>query len=420
MSRAARILLALVLGLSLGIAAAAMGGAWVEPSISVAEPVGKLWLNALQMTIIPLVVSLLITGIAAGAEAARSSRLAGRAILLFVALLAASSTIAAILTPLFLSLWPLPPASGDALRSALQATEPVAEMPGFAEFLLAIVPTNPFAAAVENAILPLIIFTATFAFALTRLPVEPRERLTGFFRAVSEVMLVMVGWMLWLAPIGVLALAYVVGARAGGAAFGALLHYVLIVSSVGIVIWLLAYPVGVIGGRLSLGRFARAVVPAQAVAISTQSSLASLPAMLRGAETLQVPVAASGVVLPLAVAIFRITGPAMNLAVALYIAHWFGMELGPLQIAAGVAAAAITTMGSVGLPGQISFITSIAPICLALGVPIAPLALLIAVETIPDIIRTLGNVTMDVAATTTLTRGRAADSDSIVTDPAPS
>jgi Na+/H+-dicarboxylate symporter len=142
--------------------------------------------------------------------------------------------------------------------------------------------------------------------------------------------------------------------------------------------------------------------------------------MLRGAEMLQIPVAASGVVLPLAVAVFRITGPAMNLAVALYIAHWFGIELGPMQIAAGVAAAAITTIGAVGLPGQITFITSIAPICFALGVPIAPLALLIAVETIPDIVRTLGNVTMDLAATATLTRGRASDSDAAATDPAPS
>src|SRR3546814_18299555 len=78
----------------------------------------------------------------------------------------------------------------------------------------------------------------------------------------------------------------------------------------------------------------------------------------------------------------------MNLAVVIYIAHWFGMTLGPGQIAAGVAAAAITTMGAAGVPGQASFITSIAPICLAMGVPIAPLALLIAVETIPDIFRT--------------------------------
>ena len=404
LSQPTRILLALVFGLLLGLASAAAGGPWVERIISVAEPVGRLWVNALQMTIVPLVVSLLITGIAASAEAARASRLAGRALVLFILLLWTSSALAMILTPLFLDVWPLPTDSAMALRSALSASDAVGQVPSFADFLLSVVPTNPVTAAANDAILPLILFTVVFAFAVTRLPAEPRETLTGFFRAVSDVMLVMIGWILWLGPIGVVALAYVVGARAGGAAFGALLHYVLIVSAVGVVIWLLAFPLGAIGGRVGFGRFIRAAAPSHAVALSTQSSLASLPAMLRGAEELGVPVRASGIVLPLAVAIFRVTGPAMNLAVVIYIAHWFGITLGPAQIAAGVAAAAITTMGAAGVPGQASFITSIAPICIAMGVPIAPLALLIAVETIPDLFRTLGNVAMDVAATATVSR----------------
>ena len=402
LSQPTRILLALVVGLLLGLASAATGGAWVERVIAIAEPIGGLWLNALQMTIVPLVVSLLITGIAASAAAARASRLAGRALVLFIVLLWISSGLAMVLTPLLLQWWPLPAEAAAALRSALTATETVPQAPGFADFVRTIVPSNPVAAAASDAILPLILFTLVFAFAMTRLPDEPRLLLTGFFRAVADAMLVMIGWILWIGPVGVIALAYVVGARAGGAAFGALLHYVLIVSAVGVVVWLLSFPLGAIGGRTSLGTFVRATLPSQAVAVSTQSSLASLPAMLRGAETLGVPVRASGLVLPMAVAIFRATGPAMNLAVVIYIAYWFGIELGPAQIAAGVAAAAITTMGAAGVPGQASFITSIAPICLAMGVPIAPLALLIAVETLPDIFRTLGNVTMDMAATATV------------------
>ncbi len=157
-----------------------------------------------------------------------------------------------------------------------------------------------------------------------------------------------------------------------------------------------------IGGRRGLIAFARGVAPAQAVAISTQSSLASLPAMLRGAGTLGVPVETSGVVLPLAVAVFRVTAPPMNLAVALYIAHWYGIELTPFQYAAAVGAATVTTFSGVGLPGQITFYAGVAPICLAIGVPIEALGLLIAVETIPDIFRTIGNVTMDVAVTTVI------------------
>jgi proton glutamate symport protein len=406
MSQATRILLGLALGLLLGIASANWGNAaWIDRSTAILEPVGGLWLDALRMTIVPLIVALLITGIAAAGEAARASRLAGRAVLLFLAVLWTSSILAALLTPLLLQIWPIPGASADALRAALTASsEKVGEIPTIAQFVRSIVPTNPIAAAATDQILPLMLFTAVFAFALTRLPEGPREQLTGFFRAVADVMLVMVNWVLWLAPVGVFALAYVVGARAGGDAVKALIHYILIVSAVGCVVWFAAWPLAMAGGRVGFLAFTRAAGPAHAVAISTQSSLASLPAMLRGAERLKIPVAGSGVVLPLAVAIFRATGPAMNLAVAIYVAYWFGIELTPMMLVAGVAAAATTTLGAVSLPGSITFITSIAPICMAMGVPIEPLVVLLAVETLPDIVRTTGNVAMDMAATATVAR----------------
>jgi Na+/H+-dicarboxylate symporter len=403
-SQPTRILLALVVGLIAGIAAGWSGGPWVAQSAAFAEPIGGLWLNALQMTIVPLVVALLITGIAASAEAARASKLATRAIILFVALLWTSAIAAALLTPLFLNLFPLPAESADALRQALTTAQPVGEAPSFADFVRSLVPTNPVAAASQNAILPLIVFVVIFAFALIRLPDGPRETMVGFFRAIEEAMLVIVGWVLWVGPIGVLALAYVVGARAGATAFGALLHYVVIVTAVGTVTWLAAWPLAMAGARIGPLRFTRAIAASQALAFSTQSSLACLPAMLRASGRLDVPVAASGVVLPMAVALFRMTGPAMNLAVAIYIAYWYGYELSWQQYALGVAAAATTTMGAVGIPGQASFVTSIAPICIAMGLPIEPLALLIAVETLPDLMRTLGNVSMDVAATATVAR----------------
>jgi proton glutamate symport protein len=404
MSPATRILIALVAGLLLGIVAVQAGPVFVERTTAVAEPIGGMWLNALRMTIVPLVVSLLVTGVAATAEAARAGRLATRGLILFVVLLWISSLAAALLTPLFLELFPLPGESIAALRQAITGAEPVGQVPGFADFLRGIVPTNAVAAAAEDAILPLILFTLVFAFALTRLPAEPRERLVGFFQAIADTMLVVIGWVLWIGPIGVFALAYVVGARAGGEAFGALLHYVLVVSAVGIVVWLAAWPLAWAGAGVSPLRFTRAIAPSQAVAFSTQSSLATLPAMLRAAEKIDVPVAASGVLLPMAVAVFRATGPAMNLAVAIYIAYWYGIEITPAMMAFGVAAAATTTMGAVGIPGQASFVTSIAPICLAMGLPIEPLALLIAVEVLPDLVRTLGNVSMDVAATATVAR----------------
>ena len=176
----------------------------------------------------------------------------------------------------------------------------------------------------------------------------------------------------------------------------------LIVSAIGLVIFLGAYLVAIFGARFRFSDFVRAAIPAQAVAISTQSSLASLPAMVQGAKQLGVGARTTDIVLPIAVAIFRATSPAMNMAVALYVAHWMGVDLGPQEIAIGVAVAAITTLGSVSLPGSISFIASIAPICLAMGVPIEPLGLLIAIETFPDIMRTTGNVPMDIALATAI------------------
>ncbi|MFN3474220.1 MAG: dicarboxylate/amino acid:cation symporter [Blastomonas sp.] len=391
---------ALIIGISIGIAI----GNGAPGVVDAADVIGSLWLRGLQMTVIPLVVALLITGILRTAELASAGRLTVRAIVTMIVLLWASAAMATVLTPALLGAFPLPEAARTALQGALSAAEPTGDIPPFTEFLRALIPTNPIAAAADDAILPLIIFTLAFAFALTRLPADRRMPVQGFFGATGDAMIILIGWVLALAPIGVFALGLVVGARAGGAAFGALGHYVLIVVSVGSVLWFAAFAIAAFGGRISPPAFLRASIPAQAVAISTQSSLASLPTMLTGVRSLGVGERTADVVLPIAVALFRATGPAMNMAVAIYVAHLMGIELGPVALAAGLAAAAITTMGSVSLPGSISFISAIAPICFAMGVPIEPLALLLAIEVFPDIMRTLGNVTMDMAVTTTIAR----------------
>ncbi|WP_277314943.1 dicarboxylate/amino acid:cation symporter [Sphingomonas sp. AOB5] len=397
-----RILLGLVIGL--------LAGALVVPhtGLPIADwvhPVGKAWLNGLQMTIVPLVVALLITGVTATAEAARAGKLAGRAIALYVTVLFLSAVAAAILTPLFLELWPLPQESAASLRAALSSAEQVGPMPPLGDFFAAIIPANIIKAAAENAFLSLIIFSLIFAFAMTRVPDEPRKLLVGFFEAIRDVMLVVINWVLWVGPIGVFALAMVVGAEAGTGAFGALIHYIVTVSGVGFVVTLFAYPVAIFGGRIAFVRYARAALPSQAVALSTQSSLATLPVMIEGAAELEVPVAVSGVTLPLAVAIFRATGPAMNFAVAIYVATWFGIPLTPATLAIGAIVATLTSLGSVSLPGTVSYVSAIAPVSSTIGAPLSPLGLLVAVETLPDIMRTVGNVTWDLATTAWLKRG---------------
>ncbi len=200
------------------------------------------------------------------------------------------------------------------------------------------------------------------------------------------------------------ALAFSVGASAGGAAFAALGHYIVLISVIGVLVTLCGYPMRDLGGRIGLGTFSKAMIAPQSVAISTRSSLASLPAMLAAARVMGVREQVADVTLPMAVALFRATGPAMNTAVAFYVAHWLGFEPSMAQMIAATAVGAVMSYGAVSLPGEVSFISSIAPIAMALGVPIAPLALLVAVEMVPDIFRTLGNVTLDVAVTAVVDR----------------
>ena len=402
MSQALRILISLVAGLALGIALANWApdaGGWV---LVFTKRIGGAWLHGLQMVIVPLVVALLVIGIAASAEAARAGKIAGRALLFFVVILWFNTIMSALLTPLLLKLFPLRPDWAAALRSSLSSAKTAGQVPSLGDFFDKIVPTNIIDAAATDAFLPLTVFAMVFAFAITRLQPDRRKLMVDLFQAIADAMIVVIGWVLVLAPLGVFCLAFGVGMETGAAAFGALAHYVAIVSTLGILVLLSAYPIAAIGARVGIGRFARAVLPSQIVAISTSSSLASLPTMLRSSEAIGAPARVSGIVLPIAVAVFRATSPAMNLAVALYVAHLTGTPIGPGQLAAGVVTAAITTMGSVSLPGTISFFASVAPVAVAMGVPLEALGLLVAVETVPDLFRTLGNVTMDVAVTGTI------------------
>jgi len=390
---------ALAAGLVLGWLVS--GSAAEGPVVAITGPVGSLWLRALQMTIIPLVVSLMITGIAGMVATARAGAMAQRTLAVIFAVLAAGTVFAALAMPALLELVPVPGSAAGALAAGAVSPQ---QVPGLGEFVTSLIAPNIVAAAAETAMLPVIIFACALGFAATRLGDGQRDMIVGLFSAIGNAMLVVIGWVLWLAPIGVFALAAGVAVQSGGGAIVAVAHYIVLVSGMGLAVLLAAYLVAVLAARQPIGGFARAVLPAQAVALSTQSSLASLPAMLVGCRMLGLRETTADFVLPVAVAIFRATSPAMNLAVAIYVAHLTGVVLTPGVLAIGVLVALATTVSSVSLPGSISFITSIGPIAFAMGVPVEPLALLVAVEMLPDIVRTVGNVTMNVALVATVDR----------------
>jgi Na+/H+-dicarboxylate symporter len=377
-----------------------------DNALGAAGFIGTLWLNALKMTVIPLVVVLLVTGIAKSAEAARAGRLAARTVFWIVSLCTASAVFGAAAILLLVALFPLPRGTAEGLQTALAGVEQAASgpLPGVTEFFKGVIPDNVISAAANGNVLPLVVFAVLFALALLRIGETGRRSVVTLFEAIGDALLIIIAWVLWIAPLGVFALAFTVGSAAGGAAFAGLGHYVVLISIVGILVTLAGYPLAILAGRVGPGAFTKGMIAPQAVAISTRSSLASLPAMLAAARVMGIRDQVADVALPICVALFRATGPAMNTAVAFYVAHWLGYEPSLAQVIAATAVGAVMSYGAVSLPGEITFISSIAPIALALGLPIAPLALLVAVEMVPDIFRTVGNVTMDVAVTTMVDR----------------
>jgi Na+/H+-dicarboxylate symporter len=400
MSLTVRILIGLGLGLALGI----LGAATQHPALlalkPIIEPIGTVWLNALRMTIIPLVVSLLVTSIASASEAAGAGRASARAVLVIAAMLCGAAAFTAIVAPALMAIFPVDVETAARLTSSVAGDSGAtpATLP-LSQWFIDIIPANPIKAAADGAMLSVVVFALLLGFATARLGAESRAALVGFFSALGEALMLIVHWVLVLAPIGVFALVLPVAMNAGVGIVGALGHYVVLLVVLCVLVTLLVYPATRVFAGVPIAQFAEAVAPAQAVAFSTRSSLASLPAMLEGAKTrLGVPGVVAGLVLPLAVSLMRITSPVVNLASAIFVANLYDIRLSPLTIAVGAFVAVVTNLGAVGLPGHVSFMAARLPVALAMGVPVEILALLIAVDVIPDTFQTVGNVTADVAA----------------------
>ncbi|TWI11891.1 dicarboxylate/amino acid:cation symporter [Aerolutibacter ruishenii] len=405
MSTTARVLLGLFLGAAIGLLLAWWDPAFAARAADVVQPIGRLWLNALQMTVVPLVAALVVAGVNTASDAAASGRTARRAMVTFVVLLSAAAAFAAIAAPLILSLLPRQPGLAESLRAATESTAQLSVPSSLGEWFAAVIPSNALAAAAQSAMLPLVVFSLFFGFALTRIESGRRERLLDLVHAVADVMIVIVRWVLWAAPVGVFALVLAVCARVGSGMLGAFGYYILLQCALYIIATLMLYPVAVVFGGEQARRFAMAILPAQTIAASTQSSLASLPAMIESARVrLGHPLGVVSLVLPMAVSLFRITSPIQYVGVAAFIAWAYGVDLSVAQLSAGAALAVVISMGSVGLPGQVSFMATNMPVTQAMGLPVEPLGLLLALDTIPDVFATVGNVTADLTATSVVAR----------------
>lgn len=395
MTSSTRVFIGLILGVITGIVLSKFMPDVVPQATAIAQPIGRLWLNALQMTIVPLVASLLIVGINQASDIAESGRVARRALIWIVTLLFLAGLGAAIAAPFILGFMPHSEELMNTLASASTTIPPASS----SDWTTTLIPTNVIAAASAGAIVPLVAFTLLFAFALTQIDDDRRKHIVGFFQGISDTIIVMVNWILWVGPLGVFALILPISAQAGSGVIKALGIYILMLCILYLSITGILYAIASIGKGEALLRYAKAILPAQVVAMSTQSSVASLPAMVNSSQTLGYPNQVTGLVLPLAVSLFRITSPIQYLGVVSFIAWAYGIDLSLTTIAICVSLSVIISIGSVGLPGQAIFMGTNLPVVQAAGLPVEPLGLLVAVDMIPDIFATLGNVTADLTVT---------------------
>jgi len=385
----------LVAGIGLGILASTSESPLLLALVRFVEPVGTIFVNAIRMAVIPLVVASLIAGIVSIGDERSLTRLGVRSLVVFLGLALSAAVCAAIVAAPVLARLDIDASMVEGLRPQSPATATAA--PGVAQWFIDLVPANPIRSAADGAMLPLIVFTIGFGAALTKVSDERRAGVVNFFTGLADAMMVLIRWVIALAPIGVFALAAPLAARMGVSAAGALVSYMLLSAILTLAVLAgLVYPVTVVAGRVPLGRLVKSCVPAQAVALSSRSTMASLPAMIDAAKTLGVPGHVIAFVVPLAASMLRVGSAVGQTVAVLFAARLFNVEISPLHLAVIVVVTVLTTFTVPGIPG--GSIVVMVPILLAANVPADAVGILLGADVIPDMFRTLANVTGGIAA----------------------
>lgn len=386
MTLATRVLAGLLIGTVLGLWLAGSAAPAVAALLTALTAAGGLFVDLIRMTAMPLVASLVVASIGAS-TASGLGRTGARAAAVAVALLVAASVGSmAVALPVLQSVAPDP----GAVATPAPAAAPAAP-PGLTQWVRDLVPVNVVKAAADGAMLPVIVFAVLFGLALARVAAARREAVLRVAEGVAEAMQHLVAWILQLAPVGVFALAVPLASRLGLAAAGAVVTYIALVVALTVVAIGLVSVVGVIAGRMPPRAFLAYCAPAQALAFASRSSLATLPAMVQAAERAGFAPAAARVVLPLAVSVFHLGTAVAQTVGVLFLARLSGVALGPWDLASVVLAVVLASSAVPGIPG--GSIIAIVPVLTAAHLPLDGIGLLLAVDTIPDMFRTVANVT---------------------------
>jgi Na+/H+-dicarboxylate symporter len=376
----------LVLGLAFGLVASATG---IDVLMAVAtgvRPIGDLFVNAVRMVVIPLVVAIVFLGVARLGDPRKLGRLGGFSVAFFWL-----TTVVAIFVGMGLMRVGL--AFSPDVTAPYAAEQVAPELPGVVEFLVSLIPSNPFGAAAEGALLPLIVFTVLFAAAAGTLEEKKREPLLTLADSVTETLIRLVHWILWTAPLGVFALAAPVTAESGWAMLQSLAIFVVVVA-VGLVLFVAVVYLPLVRflGRMGVAFFLRGIVGSQVIAFGSTSSAASLPVMLEEAEEkLGLSEEVYGLVLSIAASLNRAGSALYQGAAIVFLAYLYEVPLP--AVALGGAALATFLVALTIAPVPSASVVTLAPALDAVGIPMAGLAVLFGVDRIPDMFRTATNVT---------------------------
>lgn len=384
-------LLGLVAGLATGLAASLTGSPLLHGIAAGSAPFGDLFISAIQMVVIPLVMAIVFAGVARLGDTRTLGRLGGVSLGFILATTAPAVVMGMLAMHLTLGLVPPVPLPDAAPGPA------VGELPGLVDFLVGLVPRNPFAAAAEGRLLPLLVFAILFGAAAGTLALEARERLVGFADAVSEAFITLVRWILWTAPVGIFGLAAPATARMGLGLLQSLAVFVATVVVTLFVFMTVVYlPVVAVLGRVSPRRFIRETLASYTMGFTTTSSVATLPVLLRDAPELGVSRRVSDLVLPLAASLNRAGSGLFQGASVVFLAWLYGIDV-PGGAWVGAAIACFFAASTVA-PVPSASIMTLAPALSAVGAPFAGLGILLGIDRIPDMFRSGTNMTGHMAA----------------------
>lgn len=395
-STGVQVSLGLVGGLALGmlLSQESAPSAFISGLLATLEVIGTAWINAVRMTVIPLVVPLLIVGVAGGDDLRATGTVGAKAFGWMLVLLVACALFSATVSSVWFESLALDPAATTRLRESAKIDVPAADALSARTFILSLIPINPIKAAADGTLLPVVLFTLLYAFALGRVAEGPRVAQLAFFRGMSDTMLVVVRWILALGGIGIFALATVLGQKLGTNVLGAIGFYFVVNIVLHLVATAAMYVIIAVSGRVSVRDFARAMVPASVVGMGTRSSLASLPAMVKGAtDVLKLPPTATGFVLPLCASVFKLTSAIYWVVGALFIAKLYGIDLSVANLALVAASSVVLNFSTPGIPSGGMLLQ--VPLYASIGLPVEGIGILIALDTLPDMFKTLLNVTSD-------------------------